>query len=403
MLRVAVTGGIGSGKTTLSTRLGELGAVVADSDRMAREVVAAGTPGLAAIAARFGAGVLTAAGDLDRAALAAIVFADPAARRDLEQITHPAVRARFHEITAAAPAGSVVVNDIPLLVDLPTAASFHLVIGVGADVEVRVPRLVRRGLSESDARARIAAQVDDDQRRLLSDVWLINHGEPGELLARIDRIWADRIVPFNAHLVDGSRAARGGPVLVPPDPEWPAAAARQAARIQRAAGRLAVRVDHIGSTAVADLPAKDVLDLQLVVSEFDDIAAVAPELAAAGYVLVHGAAADEPHGASGRPAEWRKAFHANADPGRAVNLHVRSAAGPAWRWALLFRDWLRADPVARADYRDLKERLAAVHAADGNSMGYATAKEPWWRAAAPRAEAWAEATGWTPIGAGADR
>jgi dephospho-CoA kinase len=103
MLRVAVTGGIGSGKSTVAGRLAQLGAVVADSDRLAREVVAAGTPGLAAIASRFGSEVLTAAGDLDRAALAAIVFADPAARIDLERIIHPAVRARFAEIADAAP------------------------------------------------------------------------------------------------------------------------------------------------------------------------------------------------------------------------------------------------------------------------------------------------------------
>ena len=122
VLRVAVTGGIGSGKSTVSARLAERGAVVVDSDRLAREVVAVGTPGLAAVVERFGAAVLAADGSLNRPALAAIVFSDPAARRALEGITHPRVRARFDELAAAAPADAVVVNDIPLLVALPVAA-----------------------------------------------------------------------------------------------------------------------------------------------------------------------------------------------------------------------------------------------------------------------------------------
>ena len=396
MLRVAVTGGIGSGKSTVAGRLAQLGAVVADSDRLAREVVAAGTPGLAAIASRFGSEVLTAAGDLDRAALAAIVFADPAARIDLERIIHPAVRARFAEIADAAPIESVVVNDIPLLVDLPAAAAFHLVVGVGADPEVRVRRLIGRGLSESDARARIAAQIDDRARRPLADAWLVNDNSPEHLLAAVERTWTDRLVPFNANLLEGVRAPRSGPALVPPDPQWPADGARHAARVALAAGSLAVGVAHIGSTAVPGLPGKDVVDLQLVVPDFDDIPAVAPALAAAGYAPVHAVARDEPRGPSSRPELWRKAFHANADPGRPVDLHIRAATGPAWRWALLFRDWLRADLSARSAYAELKARLAAQHAADGNSMAYAAAKELWWGSAEARAQSWADATGWTP-------
>src|SRR4051794_31421440 len=127
MITVAVTGGIGSGKSTATAALRARGAVVVDSDVLAREVVAPGTPGLAAIAEAFGPGVITAEGALDRAALASVVFADPAARAVLEGITHPLVRAGFTEIRSRAPADAVVVNDIPLLTTMAAAAGFHLV------------------------------------------------------------------------------------------------------------------------------------------------------------------------------------------------------------------------------------------------------------------------------------
>src|SRR6478735_7487704 len=175
MIVLAVTGGIGSGKSTVSSALRDHGAVVADSDRLAREVVAPGSPGLAALEAAFGPPMLTGDGALDRAA---VVFADPAARRRLEQITHPLVRGRFEQIRRAAPDDAIVVNDIPLLTTLDVAATFHLVIGVRADAEVRVARLVGRGLTEADARARIAAQLTDEQRSPLCDVMLDNDGGP---------------------------------------------------------------------------------------------------------------------------------------------------------------------------------------------------------------------------------
>ena len=206
-LITAVTGGIGAGKSSAAARLAERGAVVIDSDRLAREVVAPGTPGLAAVVASFGPGVLSPSGELDRAALAAVVFADPDARRHLEAITHPRVRARFAELVAAAPRDAIVVNDIPLLVDLPTAASFHLVIGVHAAASTRVSRLVGRGLTEADARARIAAQISDEERRALCDVWLSNDGGPDKLATAIDRLWKNRLVPFRNNLLAG-RATR---------------------------------------------------------------------------------------------------------------------------------------------------------------------------------------------------
>jgi len=195
VLRIGLTGGIGSGKSTVSALLAGHGAVVVDADRIAREVVEPGSPGLAAVVEAFGSSVLTPDGALDRPALAAVVFADPEARRRLDALVHPLVRARGRELEAAAPPGSVVVHDVPLLVETGQASSYDLVLVVLADVETRVARLVRRGLTAEDARARIAVQATDEQRRAVADVVLDNSGTPEELAAQVDRVWAERVVP----------------------------------------------------------------------------------------------------------------------------------------------------------------------------------------------------------------
>lgn len=195
MLRIGLTGGIGSGKSTVAGLLAARGARVIDADRIAREVVEPGTPGLDAVVGAFGAGVLTAEGALDRPALAAVVFADPDARRRLDGIVHPLVRARATELVAAAPPDAVVVQDVPLLVETGQAASYDLVLVVQADPATRVRRLVGRGLSEDDARARIAAQATDEQRRAVADVVLDNSGTVEELEAQVDRFWAERVAP----------------------------------------------------------------------------------------------------------------------------------------------------------------------------------------------------------------
>lgn len=398
MLTTAVTGGIGSGKSTVSAVLRELGAVVADSDQLAREVVAPGTPGLAAIAAAFGPTMLTPDGALDRPALAAVVFTDPAARRTLEAITHPRVRAGFEQIRAAAPADAIVVNDIPLLVDLDVAATFHLVVGVRADEQVRVRRLVGRGLTEADARARIAAQLTDGQRAPLCDVMLDNDGAPDELAEQVRSLWADRLVPFEANVRAGRRADRGPAELVDHRPSWAADGRRLAARISAACGGR--RVDHIGSTAIPGMPAKDVLDLQLGVESLTQADELATALTAAGFPRSEGTHQDLPRPPGDDPDRWVKRFHANADPGRAVNLHVRVQDRPNWRWALLVRDWLIAEPAAYAEYRDLKTAVATRYADDPTTLRYAEAKEPWFGFAHDRAERWAAATGWRPAAAG---
>jgi dephospho-CoA kinase len=195
VLRIGLTGGIGSGKSTVARLLTERGAHLVDSDVLAREVVAPGTAGLASVVAAFGDGVLTADGALDRPALAAVVFGDPGARARLDGIVHPLVRARAVELVSALPADAVVVQDIPLLVETGQAGAFDLVLVVEADLEARVARLVARGLTEADARARIAAQATDQQRRAVADVVLDNSGTPDQLAEQVDRFWAERVVP----------------------------------------------------------------------------------------------------------------------------------------------------------------------------------------------------------------
>jgi len=194
-MRVAVTGGIGSGKSAVAGRLAAHGAVVVDADRIAREVVEPGTPGLAAVVAEFGPGVLLPDGSLDRAGLAAIVFADPERRAALEAIVHPLVGQRSAELIAAAPADAVVVYDVPLLTEraggaLGRASEFDAVVVVEAPLETRVARLVGRGLAEADARARIAAQATDEQRRAIADHVVVNDGDLAALDVAVDRLWA---------------------------------------------------------------------------------------------------------------------------------------------------------------------------------------------------------------------
>jgi dephospho-CoA kinase len=195
VLRIGLTGGIGSGKSTASRLLERRGAVIVDADAIAREVVEPGTPGLAAVVEAFGAGVLRPDGSLDRPALAAVVFADPAARARLDAIVHPLVRARATEVASAAAPDAVVVHDVPLLVETGQAAAYDLVLVVEADPETRVIRLVQRGLTAEDARARMAAQGSDEQRRAVADVVLDNSGTPDELEAQVDRFWTERVDP----------------------------------------------------------------------------------------------------------------------------------------------------------------------------------------------------------------
>ncbi len=264
MLRVGLTGGIASGKSSVAARLRDRGAVLIDSDVLAREVVAPGTDGLAAVVDRFGAQVLDADGALDRPALGRTVFGDAAARADLEAIIHPRVLDRTRELMAAAAPDAVVVHDIPLLVELDRGGEYHLVVVVAAAESVRHARLVRdRGMSDEDASRRIAAQADDDARRRAADVWLANEAGREHLADAVDRLWHERLLPFDENLRAGRRSTGGRP------PE-PAELARLARRIRRQ-GELAgtdLTVETDDEQLILDADAGPTLDRALAGAGF---------------------------------------------------------------------------------------------------------------------------------------
>ena len=196
MRTVGLTGGIGSGKSAVARRLSALGAVVVDADRIAREVLEPGTPGLAAVVEAFGEQMLHADGSLDRAALGALVFADPEQRERLNSIVHPLVAARAEQLMSATPPDGVVVYDVPLLVETGQAARYDLVVVVEAPLQARIDRLARdRGMREEEVRNRIAAQASDEQRREVADVVIVNDGTLDELAERVDALWRERIRP----------------------------------------------------------------------------------------------------------------------------------------------------------------------------------------------------------------
>jgi dephospho-CoA kinase len=189
-MRVGLTGGVASGKSTVSAILAGLGAVVIDADLLAREVVGPGTDGLAAVVEVFGSGVLAPDGSLDRPALGAIVFGDEEKRRMLEEIIHPRVRARGRALEEAAPPGSVVVHDIPLLVETGQPAHFDAVLVVDVPVETQVERMVAlRGMSRADAEARIRAQATREQRLAAATHVIDNTGTREDLRDRVTEVF----------------------------------------------------------------------------------------------------------------------------------------------------------------------------------------------------------------------
>jgi len=200
VVQIGLTGGIAAGKSAVASRFAELGALVVDADAIAREVVEPGTPGMAAVVAEFGPRVLAADGALDRAALARVVFGDEEALARLDRIVHPLVRRRVAQMAAAAPPGTVVVQDVPLLVETGGARGYDLVVVVEAPEEVRVGRLGRdRGMDAAEARARMAAQASDAERRAVADVVLLNDGDLDGLRAEVDRVWRERVEPLLRH------------------------------------------------------------------------------------------------------------------------------------------------------------------------------------------------------------
>ncbi|OBK12574.1 dephospho-CoA kinase [Mycobacterium asiaticum] len=404
MLRIGLTGGIGAGKSALSKTFAELGGIIVDGDVIAREVVEPGTEGLKSLVDTFGEDILQPDGSLDRPALAAKAFANDEERQKLNGIVHPLVGKRRAEIIAGVSPDAVVVEDIPLLVESGMAPLFPLVIIVHADVELRVQRLVEiRGMTEDDARARISAQATDEQRRAVADIWLDNSGRPEALAERARDVWHNRILPFS-HNLSQRQPARTPARVVSADPSWAEQAQRIVKRLQTTCGHRAVRVDHIGSTAVPKLDAKDVIDIQVTVESLDAAEELVEPLLSAGYPrlehITQDAAKTDARSTvpgidhSDDPALWGKRIHASADPGRPTNVHIRTAGWPNQQFALLFVDWLKANADVCEKYSAVKQDADA--SAGGDIVRYITAKEPWFRDAYRRAWEWADATGWKP-------
>ncbi|MGH3636170.1 dephospho-CoA kinase [Mycobacterium sp.] len=359
MLRIGLTGGIGAGKSAVSATFEQCGGIIIDADVIAREVVEPGTAGLAALVLAFGDDILSRHGVLDRPTLAAKAFRDDEARKTLNGIVHPLVGKRREEIIAAVSADAVIVEDIPLLVESSMAPFFPLVVVVYADAEMRVARLVeQRGMTEADARARIAAQADDEQRRAVADVWLDNSGTPEALAEHAREVWKDRIAPF-AHNLNARQVVAPPRAVTPADPAWAAQAGRIVARVKAACGAKALRVDHVGPTAVPGLAATDVIDIQITVESLAAADEVAEMLLAAGYPRVDDITGDatmpdarstvERFDQASDPGLWHKRVHGSADPGQPTNVALRVDGWPNQQFGLLFVDWLAANPGMRPD------------------------------------------------------
>lgn len=390
MLKLGLTGGIGAGKSTAARHLAELGAVVVDADRLAREVVEPGTEGLAAVVQAFGEGILACDGTLERRALGARVFADAEARQMLNGILHPRIAALTAERLAALPPDAIAVHDVPLLVENRMGAGYHLVLVVHAPVEERVRRLVAyRGMTQDDARTRIAAQADDAARRAAADVWLGNDGPAWDVCMQLDRLWTGRLVAFERNLRERRPApVELGATITEADPGWAAQADRLAARVVRALGEPSVRVDHVGSTSVPGLAARDVVDLQVVVPGVigDD---VHERLASAGFVGYDDVGPVHDPGPDGAEVLYE---YVSADPGRRATLAVRSARGTIWQDALLFRDWLRAHDAERDAYATVKRQMSGT-----GLISYRARMAPWIGAGLGRAREWGRRVGWAPV------
>jgi dephospho-CoA kinase len=188
MLIVALTGGIGSGKTMVGEIFAELGALVIDSDQLAREVVERGSKGFDLIVTEFGDEILKN-GDLDRAALASLIFKDPKKRARLEEITHPLIRQSFAKIVSSAGSDSIIINQIPLLVESKHDYKFDHVITISAPEKIRTERLIKRGLTLTQIEQRMKAQVTDTQREVISDTVIVNDKSEQELLAQVEKVW----------------------------------------------------------------------------------------------------------------------------------------------------------------------------------------------------------------------
>ena len=210
MLLVAITGGLGSGKSAAAATFGELGAHVIEADLLARESLAIGTRGLSLVEKHFGSHVIADDGSLIRAALAEIVFQAPDERAILESIVHPEVQSAFMERISELPANAVVIYEIPLLAEVDRSEEFQLVIVIETPLSIRIERLAKRGFTQAEAMARIAEQATNEQRRAIADIVLSNAKEASELVGAVSATWELRLRQFSENLI----------AQVPAKPEW---------------------------------------------------------------------------------------------------------------------------------------------------------------------------------------
>ena len=191
---VGLTGGIGSGKSLAAQFFSQLGAIVIDADQLARSAIERGSEGFDEVLLRFGDTVLKN-GDIDRVALGQIIFENPEAKKDLEEIIHPRIRIEFEEAVASLNPGEVMVYEIPLLVETKAADRFDFIITVESDAELRKQRLRTRGMFHSDIEKRMASQATEEQRRAIADCVLINNGTEDDLLRQVENVWESTILP----------------------------------------------------------------------------------------------------------------------------------------------------------------------------------------------------------------
>ncbi|GAB91892.1 dephospho-CoA kinase [Gordonia rhizosphera NBRC 16068] len=308
VIRLGLSGGIGAGKSTVAKTFIERGAYLIDADKIAREVVEPGTPGLAALVEAFGAEILTDDGSLDRPALAAKAFVDEEQRQKLNAITHPLVGARTRELLEAAPDDAIVVQDIPLLVEGNMAPFFHLVVMVHADAETRVERLTTaRGMPEDDARARIAAQATDEQRRAVSDVWMDNSGTTEDLANAAATLWSERLVAFERN-VRARRPAQPLVHLVAADPDPSTLGTRLVNRLWAILGDKATAITQTATDTLAS--EAETLGLELSPADL-----TAPEVSVTLAPAVRGVAELLADGGFPR-VDGEVDVYASADPGR---------------------------------------------------------------------------------------
>ncbi len=300
MIRVGLTGGIGAGKSTVAKTFIDNGAYHIDADKIAREVVEPGSVGLAQLVDAFGPDILDDAGALNRPALAARAFVDDDSRQKLNGITHPLIGARTQELTDAAPADAVILHDVPLLVEGHMAPFYHVVAVVHADADTRFERLTTlRGMDPDDARARIAAQATDEQRRAVADVWLDNSGTPDALAEQALAVWNDRLIPLRDN-VSAERAVVLPTEVQDYDPQWAVLGPRLVNRVWALVGGHATAVQHVGPTATPGTSAVPVIDIEVTAT-----GDVAVALTAGGF------------------PQTEPGVHVSADPARFARVTIR--------------------------------------------------------------------------------